>query len=42
MKLLTSLPRLIVERFALEQGKVECSATAVDYANSFAPIEFLS
>lgn len=36
----TSLPRLIVERFALEQGKVEMRDRRAGYVNSFSPIEF--
>jgi hypothetical protein len=35
-----SLPRLIIERFALEQGKVEMRDRRAGYANSFSPIDF--
>jgi len=36
----TSLPRLIIGRFALEQGKVEMRDRRAGYANSFSPIDF--
>jgi hypothetical protein len=36
----TSLPRLIIGRFALEQGKVEVRDRRAGYANSFSPIDF--
>jgi len=36
----TSLPRLIIGRFALEQGKVELRDRRAGYANSFSPIDF--
>ena len=36
----TSLPRLVVERFALEQGKVDMNDRRAGYANLFAPIDF--
>jgi hypothetical protein len=36
----TGLPRLIVARFALEQGKVELRDHRVDYAENFSPIDF--
>ena len=36
----TSLPRLIVERFALEQGKVDLRDRRAGYADSFSPIDF--
>lgn len=35
----TGLPRLIIGRFALEQGKVEVNDRRADYANSFFPID---
>jgi Domain of Unknown Function (DUF748) len=35
-----SLPRVVVERFALEQGKVEMHDRRAGYANLFAPIDF--
>src|SRR6202171_4820819 len=35
-----SLPRLIIERLALEQGKVEMRDLRAGYANSFSPIDF--
>ena len=35
----TSLPHLIIGRFALEQGKVEMRDRRAGYANSFSPIE---
>lgn len=36
----TSLPRLIIGRFALEQGKVEMRDRQAGYTNSFSPIDF--
>jgi hypothetical protein len=36
----TSLPRLIIERFALEQGKVEVRDRRAGYTETFHPIEF--
>ncbi|TMH04082.1 MAG: DUF748 domain-containing protein, partial [Betaproteobacteria bacterium] len=36
----TSLPRLIIGRFTLEQGKLELRDRRVGYANSFSPIDF--
>lgn len=36
----TSLPRLVIERFALEQGKVELHDRRAGYDNAFAPINF--
>jgi hypothetical protein len=36
----TSLPRLIIGRFMLEQGKVELRDRRAGYANSFSPIDF--
>ncbi len=36
----TSLPRLIIGRFALEQGKVEVHDRRAGYAESFSPIDF--
>ncbi|MBK5206748.1 MAG: DUF748 domain-containing protein, partial [Polaromonas sp.] len=36
----TRLPRLIIGRFALEQGKVEVRDRRAGYANSFFPIDF--
>jgi hypothetical protein len=36
----TSLPRLIIGRFALEQGKLELRDRRAGYANSFSPIDF--
>jgi len=36
----SSLPRLIVGRFALEQGRVEMQDHRAGYANVFAPIDF--
>lgn len=36
----TSLPRLIIGRFALEQGKVELRDGRTGYANSFSSIDF--
>jgi hypothetical protein len=36
----TSLPRLVVERFALEQGKVDMHDRRAGYANLFSPIDF--
>ena len=36
----TSLPRLIIERFALEQGKADLRDRQAGYANSFFPIDF--
>ena len=36
----TSLPRLIIERFALEQGKVDLRDRQAGYAESFFPIDF--
>ena len=36
----TSLPRLIIGRFALEQGKVEVHDLRAGYAESFSPIDF--
>jgi len=36
----TSLPRVIVERFTLEQGKVEMHDRRAGYDNTFAPIDF--
>src|SRR6202171_1458964 len=36
----TRLPRLIIERFALEQGKVEMRDRRAGYADSFSPIDF--
>ncbi|MEO8120368.1 MAG: DUF748 domain-containing protein [Rhodoferax sp.] len=36
----TRLPRLIIGRFALEQGKVDMHDRRAGYANSFAPIDF--
>ena len=35
-----SLPRLIIGRFALEQGKLELRDRRAGYANSFSPIDF--
>ena len=36
----TSLPRLIIAHFALEQGKVDVRDRRAGYANTFSPIEF--
>jgi len=36
----TSLPRMAIERFALEHGKVEVHDRRAGYANSFSPIDF--
>ena len=36
----TSLPRLIIGRFALEQGRMEMRDRRAGYANSFSPIDF--
>lgn len=36
----TSLPRLIIGRFMLEQGKLELRDRRAGYANSFSPIDF--
>ena len=36
----TSLPRVIVDHFALEQGKVEIDDRRASYKNSFFPIDF--
>ena len=36
----TSLPRLIIERFALEQGKLEVHDRRAGYAENFTPIDF--
>jgi len=36
----TSLPRLIIGRFTLEQGKLELRDHRAGYANSFSPIDF--
>ena len=36
----TRLPRVIVERFALEQGKLEMHDRHAGYDNSFSPLEF--
>src|SRR6202162_282760 len=36
----TSLPRLIIERFALEQGKVDLRDRRAGFADSFSPIDF--
>jgi len=36
----TGLPRLIIERFALEQGRVDMRDRRAGYANQFAPIDF--
>ena len=36
----TSLPRLIIGRFMLEQGKVDLRDRRAGYANSFSPIDF--
>jgi Domain of Unknown Function (DUF748) len=36
----TSLPRLIIGRFTLEQGKLEMRDRRAGYANSFSPIDF--
>jgi hypothetical protein len=36
----TGLPRLIIGRFALEQGKVEVRDSRAGYANNFFPIDF--
>jgi uncharacterized protein involved in outer membrane biogenesis len=37
----TRLPRLIIERFALEQGKVEMRDHRAGFADSFSPIDFV-
>jgi hypothetical protein len=37
----TALPRLIIERFALEQGKVQMHDRRAGYANVFSPIDFV-
>jgi hypothetical protein len=36
----TSVPRLIIGRFVLEQGKLELRDRRAGYANSFSPIDF--
>ncbi|MBC7860923.1 MAG: DUF748 domain-containing protein, partial [Burkholderiaceae bacterium] len=36
----TGMPRLIIERFALEQGKVELHDRQAGYNNNFSPISF--
>jgi hypothetical protein len=36
----TSLPRVVIEKFALEQGKVDMHDRRAGYDNSFSPIDF--
>ena len=37
----TSLPRLAIERFAMEQGKVDVHDRRAGYANLFSPIDLV-